>query len=70
VKQYLLVDYFIQMFEDLGLCDLEPISLIPTWRNFRKGKDGISTRVYIFLVAEKIMEEMEKLKSWMGGGDI
>lgn len=56
VRQDPLVDYFSQMFEDLGRCDVEPIQLVPAWRNLRSGKDGVSKRLERFLVAEKLLE--------------
>jgi hypothetical protein len=66
VEQDPLANYFSQLFEDLGLCDMEPIQLVPTWRNLRSGKEGVSKRLDRFLIAKRILEEVERLKYRVG----
>jgi hypothetical protein len=37
-----LVAYFSNNLEEQGLCDVEPIKLVPDYRNFRSGTKGVS----------------------------
>lgn len=61
-RQDPLTGYFVQLFEDAGLCDIEPNEMVPTWRNFRSGIDGVSEHLARFLVAERVLEESDRLK--------
>jgi hypothetical protein len=47
---------------------IEPIQLVSTWRNSRSGREGISKRLDRFLVAKKILEDIDRLKTWVGIG--
>jgi hypothetical protein len=47
---------------------MEPLELVPTWRNYISGKDGISKKLDRFFVAKEILEEVDRLKSWVGEG--
>jgi hypothetical protein len=40
------------------------------WRNSKSGRAGISKILDIFLVSERIMEEVDKLKVWVGNWDL
>lgn len=42
--------------------------MVPTWRDFKSGIDGVSKRLGRFLVAENIVEKADRLKSWVGEG--
>jgi hypothetical protein len=44
------------MYEYVGLCDVEHIQLVPTWRNLRSGKDGVSKNLDRFMVEENILK--------------
>jgi len=56
--------YFIHNIEEVDLGDVEsPLVLKPTWRNNRVGDNAISKRPYIFLIAEKINESMDNIRS-------
>lgn len=33
-----LVDFFVDLFEELNMIDVEPHKVVPTWRNLRCGK--------------------------------
>lgn len=37
-----LADFFNQMLEELGLCNVEPLKLVPTLRNFQSVKERVS----------------------------
>jgi hypothetical protein len=41
-KQDTLAGYFTHECEDLSLCDIEPIELVPTWRDFISGSEKVS----------------------------
>jgi endonuclease/exonuclease/phosphatase family metal-dependent hydrolase len=48
-----LADYFKELFMDVGLVDILPDALAPTWRNGRSGSDNISKRLdRVFVSAE------------------
>jgi hypothetical protein len=49
------------MVKDLGLCDVEPLELVPTWTNFRSGTEGVSKRLDRFLIAKKVLEDADRL---------
>jgi len=50
-KKTPLVDYFIHIFEELRLYDVELDQLVLAWRNSWSGREGISNRLDGFLVA-------------------
>ena len=35
------VHFFIDLFKDLSLCDVEPTQLVLTWRNLRRGRISV-----------------------------
>jgi len=37
--------YFSQLIEEEGLVDVEPIKVLPTWKNGRRGQDYIAKRM-------------------------
>jgi len=41
----------------MGLYDVEPIHLVPTWSNFKRGIEWVSKRLDRYVVVEKIVEE-------------
>jgi hypothetical protein len=49
-------EFFAHLFEELNLVDVEPVKLLPTWRDSRRGRAGISKRLDRFLVARKVLE--------------
>jgi len=46
---------FSHFLEDVKLVEVDPIKIIPTWRNSRSGRVGISKRLDHFLVAEHVL---------------
>jgi hypothetical protein len=40
-----LVEFSTHFFEDLRLVDVEPIKVVPTWRNSRSGWASVSKRL-------------------------
>jgi len=65
-----MVDFFRHNIEDDHLEDVEPIKLIPTWRNNKSGEARISKRLYKFLVYGVLLNDFDRIRSWMevGGG--
>ena len=51
----ILVDYLFHEIEELGICDLEPLIMNPTWRNNCIGYGGISKRLDRFLLDKEIL---------------
>ena len=55
--------YFSYLFEEMGICDVELIQLVPTWRNISSGNEGFSKRIYRLLIDVKLMKDTSRLKS-------
>jgi hypothetical protein len=53
-----LSGYFIRKLEVVGLLDIEPTKLTPTWRNKRIGEDKIAKRLDHFLISEGFLDEL------------
>jgi hypothetical protein len=47
---------------------MEPVKLVPTWRNARSGKEGISKRLDNFFMAGDLLSENFLTKSLVGSG--
>lgn len=62
------INFFLHHIDEARLCDVVPIILVLTWRSQRVGTEGISKRLGIFLVFEKIMEVLDAIRSWVGNG--
>ena len=45
-----LRDYFINLFDKNNIVDINPVKLIPTWSNKRKGSEVVAKRLNSFLV--------------------
>jgi hypothetical protein len=48
-----------------SLVDLAPDTLVPTWRNGRAGGAGIAKRLDRALVAESLLLEVGRYRSWV-----
>jgi hypothetical protein len=57
--------YFSQLIQVGGLVDVEPVKLLPTWRNGRKGHDYIAKRLDRFLVSENLVSSGIRYRSWV-----
>jgi hypothetical protein len=53
---------------ELGLLDITPIKLSPTWRNKRIGEDYIAKRLDHFLISENLVESPLLFRQWVGSG--
>jgi exonuclease III len=60
-----LADYFSNILITMGLVDVQPTQLAPTWRNGRVGLAGISKRLDRFLIDENILGNHSKIRSWI-----
>jgi endonuclease/exonuclease/phosphatase family metal-dependent hydrolase len=58
-------NYFKDMIKDQLLVDLVPDVLVPTWRNGRAGGAGITKRLDRFLVAEILLIDEGRYRSWV-----
>jgi len=57
----LLANYFSSLFTYVGLVDIHPRHLSPTWRNERLGEDGILKRLDRFLYQREFLGEFGKI---------
>jgi hypothetical protein len=55
--------FFNHFFEIQNLIDVELVKIVPTQRNGRKGREGISKRLDRFIFMENIMEESVRIMS-------
>jgi len=60
-----LAAYFISLFQDHKLIDLQPDKLVPTWRNVRLGGDMNSKRLDSFLISEDLFHNVTLYKTWV-----
>jgi hypothetical protein len=58
-----LHSFFSQLTQVEGVVDVEPIKLIPTWRNGRGGHDFIAKRLDRFLISEDLTQVGLRYKS-------
>lgn len=63
-----LENFFSNIFVDLNLVDVEPLILVPTWRNYRRGSEAIPKRLDMFLVVGNILDEAARYKFWVRNG--
>jgi hypothetical protein len=57
--------YFIHLIQDGGLVDAEPVKVLPTWRNGRKGQGFIAKRLDRFLIYEKLVSSGIRYRYWV-----
>jgi hypothetical protein len=60
-----LQHFFIHLVQNGGLVDVEPVKILPTWRNGRKGQDYIAKRLDQFLISEKLVSLGIRYRSWI-----
>ena len=63
-----LANYFSILFEELNLVVVEPMKIMPTWRNSRSSRAGILKCLDRFLMVVKVLEEITRYKYWVGIG--
>eukprot|EP01018_Ginkgo_biloba_P034237 Gb_24170 [translate_table: standard] len=57
-----LSNFFIKSLEEVGLYDIEPVKLRPTWSNKRVGEERMTKRIDRFLMSESILDEQFCIK--------
>jgi hypothetical protein len=60
-----LAAYVNQLIQDEGLIDLEPVNLLPTWRNGRGTYDSVSKRLDRFLISDSLVDSRLCFISWV-----
>jgi hypothetical protein len=60
-----LQHYFSHLVQTGGLVDVEPVKILLTWRNGRKGQDYIAKRLDRFLISEKLVSSGIRYRSWI-----
>ena len=50
---------------EVGFVDVEPIKLVPTWKNNRVGEVGVSKTLGKFLVTKVLMVELDRVRPWV-----
>jgi hypothetical protein len=63
-----LIGFFVQWLESKTLIDVEPLKLLPTWRNKRVGEDIIAKRLDRFLIVDQLVASQLQFKQWVGCG--
>jgi hypothetical protein len=63
-----LTDYFSHYFDTLGLLDLYPVKLQPTWQNLRTGDARIAKRLDRFLLTEEMVDSLGLAHQWVASG--
>jgi exonuclease III len=58
--------FFSQLIQEEGLVDVEPVKLLPTWRNGRGDQDYIAKRLDHFLINEELALSGLRYRSWVG----
>jgi len=59
-----LSSYFNTLFRNVGLVDMKPIDMGPTWRNGQATEAGISKRLDRFLVVDSLLPRLWKYRTW------
>jgi hypothetical protein len=57
--------YFKTLFQNNHLVDVQPDTLVPTWRNGRQGICAIAKRLDRFYVSEELLSEVGIHRSWV-----
>jgi len=62
--------FFIHMIQVEGVVDVDPIKILPTWRNGRGGHEYIAKRLNQFLIIEYLALSGLRYKSWVSNSKI
>jgi hypothetical protein len=66
-----LLRLFLKKLEEVGLLDVEPTKLTPTWTNRRIGEAHIAKRLDRFWISKSILKEATRIKHWVSlGGEL
>jgi len=60
-----LKSFFTSFFENVKLVDLEPVKLVPIWRNFRSGDMAIGKHLDRFLVSGDLLSSHFLFRYWV-----
>jgi len=60
-----LAFYFKKFFQNLGLLDIWSGTLVPTWKNGRKGDHHIAKRLDRFMIKESLLSIFSCHKTWV-----
>ena len=62
-----LTDFFHHRLSHAGVTNIPPIKMTPTWRNHRAGEDFVAKRLDRFLIADPLLESIDRIRQWVGG---
>jgi hypothetical protein len=65
-----LLGYFLKKIEEVGMLDIEPTKLSPTWRNKRTSEAHIAKRLDWFLISKAFLKEAIRIRQWVTFGGI
>jgi hypothetical protein len=57
-----------KFLDQVGLVDVEPQKLTPTWCNRRVGDDRVAKRLDIFLLADEFLDSFDLVRQWVAFG--
>ena len=60
---YRHVDFFHFHIEAVGLVDVKPITIKPTWINKRNGFYSVSNRLDRFMVSDAVLQGVDRYRS-------
>lgn len=64
-----LSNFSCQNLSWVGVTDVPPIKLTPTWQNHRMGESYVNKRMDQFLIADSLLESIDRICQWIGGFD-
>jgi len=59
-----LAGFFRDFMEEMGLIDICPVPMSPSWRNNRVDSDGVAKRLDRFLLTEQLVGKVDKYRVW------
>jgi hypothetical protein len=65
-----LENFLLNKIEEVGLVDLEPIKLVPTWRNMRMGLARVEQILDVILVSKFIINDHDGIRWRLMGNQI
>lgn len=66
-----LSDFFRHRLSQVGVTNVPPTKMTPTWRNRRMGEDFVAKRLDRFLITDPLLELVDRIRQWVGGlGDL
>jgi len=60
--------YFTHYLDNLGLLDLLPVKLQPTWRNLRTSDSRVAKHLDRFLLSEDMVDSLGLAHQWVASG--